>query len=439
MGFVKTEKQVQACRLMNAHAYTLLYGGSRSAKTSIIIRNIFLRALKASSRHLIVRFRFNHAKTSLWYDTIPKVLKMCFPGLVVAENKSDWFYEVSNSKTGVKSTVWLGGIDDKDRTEKILGNEYSTIFANEVSQIKYDSILMLQTRLAENSGLKLKFYLDCNPPGKKHWTYQEFFEKFIPGTKEQSKKDSACLMMNPTDNVANLPSEYLDALRAFPKRQRQRFLEGLFLDDVDGAIWKQEDIDRNRVTIYPRLVRIVVAIDPAVTKTKTSDETGIVVVGLGEDRHGYVLEDSTGKYSPNEWANKAVNLYRKWQADRIVGETNNGGDLVEINIRSVDQTVSYKAVHASRGKEARAEPVEALYERDMVHHVGDDFVSLEDQQCTWVPNTSDGSPNNMDALVWGIWDLMLSNPGIAATGGRDPLPKETRRTERFIEQIGRRR
>jgi len=430
-AFQKTDKQLKACRLMNAHENTLLYGGSRSAKTTIIVRNIFIRALKVSSRHLMMRLRFNHAKASLWYDTVPKVLKMCFDGLIVKENKSDWFYQIIDTKRGINSTIWLGGIDDKDRVEKILGNEYSTIFANEVSQIGYNAILMLRTRLAENSGLNLKFYYDCNPPGKRHWTYREFIEKEIPGTNENSSLDSAYLMMNPLDNISNLPPKYISTLKAMPKKYRQRFLDGLYLSDTEGALWRQDDIDRGRVTIAPRLVRIVVAIDPAVTKSKTSDDTGIVVVGIGDDRHCYVLEDLTGKYTPNGWAVKAVALYRKWEADRIIGEVNNGGDLVEINIRTVDPTISYKAVHASRGKDARAEPAEALYERDMAHHVGREFDKLEDEMCTWIPNSGMPSPNRMDALVWGIWELMLSGPGVAATGGHDEAPRE-----RLLDRIG---
>ena len=126
--FVKTPKQCEAVRLMGDDPkYTLLYGGSRSGKSFIIIRQIIIRALKeAGSRHLIVRFAFNHAKQSLWHDTIPKVLALCFPGVKPVLNKSDWFIEFPN-----KSQIWVGGLDDKERTEKVLGNEYCTIFVNE--------------------------------------------------------------------------------------------------------------------------------------------------------------------------------------------------------------------------------------------------------------------------------------------------------------------
>ena len=121
--FTKTTKQIEACNILNKYEHSMLFGGSRSGKTAIIIRNIFLRATKLPSRHLIVRFRFNHAKTSLWYDTIPKVLRLAFPGMQHTMNKSDWFITVPTARGG-ESQIWLGGIDDKDRVEKILGNEY---------------------------------------------------------------------------------------------------------------------------------------------------------------------------------------------------------------------------------------------------------------------------------------------------------------------------
>jgi phage terminase large subunit len=144
--FKKTIKQQEAIRLMGSDKkYILLRGGSRSGKSLIIIYTLILRALKEPfSRHLIVRHAFNHAKQSLWYDTIPKCLEMAFPGVKPEMNKSDWFLQFPNG-----SQIWLGGLDDKDRTEKILGNEYSSIFFNEVSQISYIAYTMAVTRLAQ--------------------------------------------------------------------------------------------------------------------------------------------------------------------------------------------------------------------------------------------------------------------------------------------------
>jgi predicted phage terminase large subunit-like protein len=152
----------------------------------------------------------------------------------------------------------------------------------------------------------------------------------------------------------------------------------------------------------------VVAIDPAITSTKDSDETGIIVAGLGYNGCGYILADLSRKASPQEWARIAVEAYHQYQADRIVAEVNNGGALVESVIRTVDSTVSYKAVHAARGKVARAEPVCALYEQERVFHVRL-FKELEEQMVTWTPD-SRKSPDRVDALVWALTELMLE-PG----------------------------
>jgi len=184
--------------------------------------------------------------------------------------------------------------------------------------------------------------------------------------------------------------------------------EEAFKADAEGALWKRDQIDLLRVAKAPEMRRIVIAIDPAVTSNKNSDETGIVVCGLGDDMHGYLLQDVSGRYTPNEWASKAVMMYHKYQADRIIGEVNNGGDLVEAAIRTVDPNVSYKAVHASRGKKARAEPIAALYEQGRIHHVGY-HARLEDQMVTWEPAKSEFSPDRVDALVWGFSELMLKD------------------------------
>ena len=154
---------------------------------------------------------------------------------------------------------------------------------------------------------------------------------------------------------------------------------------------------------------MVVAIDdPAVTSNARSDETGIVVAGVDSDKHCYVLADGSGRMSPNKWAERAIALYDRHSADRIIGETNNGGDLVKEVLRTASggQTFRFIAVNASRGKYARAEPVAALYEQGKVHHVGT-FPDLEDQMCTWTPKgPADVSPDRMDALVWAISHLI---------------------------------
>lgn len=175
------------------------------------------------------------------------------------------------------------------------------------------------------------------------------------------------------------------------------------IDEVPGALWKRSIIEKSRVDKFPDLIRIVVGLDPSGTSKTTSDEAGIVVAGIDTEGHGYIIEDLTGIYTPNAWAYKSIEAYMKWSADRIIGETNYGGDMIETVIRNLAPEVAYKSVTASRGKYLRAEPIAALYERGMVHHVGN-LNKLEDEMCLWLPG--DKSPNRMDALVWALTDLM---------------------------------
>jgi len=178
---------------------------------------------------------------------------------------------------------------------------------------------------------------------------------------------------------------------------------GEHYEDDDESLWTWELIKRKSVEQYDR---IVVAIDPAVTSNKDSDLTGIIVVGK-RGNEGYVLEDKSGTYTPNEWANIALSLYHKWKADRVVGEVNNGGDMIEAIIRQADKSVSYKAVRATRGKAVRAEPIVSLYEQGLIYHTTN-FPELELQMTTWNPTHKD-SPDRIDAMVWGFTELMLKN------------------------------
>lgn len=403
--FKKTPRQNDACQMLNSHTHGLLFGGSRSGKTTIIVRNIFVRAMKCPSRHLIARFRFNHVKTSVWYDTIPKVHRMCFPNVTLKYNKSDWFITVP-CVGGGESQIWIGGVDDNERVEKILGNEYSTIYTNECSQLNYGAISMLRTRLAENSGLDLKFYYDLNPSGKKHWTYQEFIEGVIPGTKQKHNLDCGHLILNPYDNQDNLPTEYLNILENLPPKERRRFLEGKFMSDIEGALWTQEMIDLAHAQDYGTAVKTVIAVDPAVTNNPDSDETGIAVCSIDDKGKGILEEDLSGKYSTTEWARKVVKAYHDYNANEVVVEVNQGGDLVEDALKSVEPNLPIVKVRASKGKFSRAEPVAALYYEGKIAHAKT-FHELELQQTEYVPHNSKRSPDRLDAVVWGFTHLML--------------------------------
>ena len=215
------------------------------------------------------------------------------------------------------------------------------------------------------------------------------------------------------ENEANLAPKALAKLKEKYEGTRlgRQELHAEILDDTEGALWKRAWLDDGRVRDHPDLVRIVVAIDPSTTKTKTSDECGMIIAAKGKDGHCYILEDLSAQMTPNETAVTAVENYHLWEADRIVAEANNGGDWIELGLRQIDRNVAYSKLHASRGKQARAEPVAALYEQRRVHHVGA-FPAAEDELCTWEPNTGMASPNRLDAIVWAVTELMLKDRGI---------------------------
>lgn len=222
--------------------------------------------------------------------------------------------------------------------------------------------------------------------------------------------DTITITGNTYENKDNLPEKYFDKVIApyVGTRLGQQEIEGKILEDNPNALWNRKMIDDNRVNKHPTLIRIVIGVDPEASDTETSAETGIIAAGIDNNGHGYILADSTIKGSPDQWGNEAVTAYYKNRADRIIGEINQGGDMVEYVIRSVDENVSYKSVRATKGKYIRAEPVSALYEQGKIHHVGN-FSDLEDQLCEWVPGEK--SPDRMDALVWAITELMLEGEG----------------------------
>jgi len=225
------------------------------------------------------------------------------------------------------------------------------------------------------------------------------------------------------ENRANLAPGFFDqVIRKYEgTRLGRQELNAEILDDVPGALWTRALLEELRWPVgksMPDLSRVVVAIDPAVTSGEEADETGIIVAGRDYDGRGYVLDDRSGRYAPFAWAREAIMLYRKYGADRVVAEVNNGGDLVANTIRMVDENVSFKAVHATRGKVVRAEPIAALYEQKRIFHVGS-FPVLEDQQCSFTSDFDRGSagysPDRVDALVWAFTELLVERmPSYAA-------------------------
>jgi predicted phage terminase large subunit-like protein len=234
----------------------------------------------------------------------------------------------------------------------------------------------------------------------------------LRGLLEREGEDVVVTRGSTFDNAPNLSAAALAQLRDRYQGTRlgRQELAGELLDDVPGALWTRDLIDAERIKEAPDLARVVVAIDPAMTSGEEADETGIVVAGKGVDGRGYVLSDATCRLSPDGWARRAVEAYDTYKADRIVAEVNNGGEMVEYTLRTVTgrgSRIPYKKLHASRGKRVRAEPIAALYEQGRVSHVGA-FPELEDQMCTFVPDEVSFSPDRVDALVWALTELMLT-------------------------------
>jgi len=295
---------------------------------------------------------------------------------------------------GTIATVYSGA-----NPEQIRGPEFDLAWVDELCSFKYPEKtwdnLQLATRLGDNP----RTIITTTP-------------KNIPVLKKIMQEVGTYITRGSTyDNRANLPEKFFRDIVARYEGTRlgEQELYANILEDVEGALWSRDLIEKNRVDEddLVELKRVVVAIDPAVTANEKSDETGIVVAGLGVDNIAYVLADKTCKVSPKKWAEISINAYYNYESDRIIGEANNGGDLIEELIYGVDNKVSYKSVHASRGKITRAEPISALYERGLVKHVGN-FAKLEDELCTYVPTTSTKSPNRLDAVVWALTELMLN-------------------------------
>ena len=223
------------------------------------------------------------------------------------------------------------------------------------------------------------------------------------------REDSVVTRGNTFENEANLADS---ALKLFKERYdgtrlgRQE-LYAEILDEIQGALWSYNMIEETRVREAPEMQRVVVGIDPAVTSNEHSDETGIVVCGLGLDGRYYILDDVSGKMTADAWAKTAINAYYKHKASRIIAEVNNGGDLVERLIRTIDKNIPYTKVHASRGKIIRAEPISALYEQKKVSHVGI-FTKLEDQMCSFTGEKA-SSPDRLDAMVWAMTEISKSS------------------------------
>lgn len=460
MTYQPNPKQRIAVDIVGGDAtHLLFYGGSRSGKSFFAVMALVKRALWCpGSRHLIARFRLSHIKASIVADTLPKVFKICFPehydAFMAGHKKSDNHFILPNG-----SEIWYAGLDDKDRTEKILGMEFATILLEEASQIPWASRETLVTRLAQKTsrpnpddmdgkkglprlpGLRLKALHAENPPLKSHWTYKLFILKVSPDTGKPlaNPGDYNSLQMNPADNENNIDPGYMGQLNQLSERKRKRFLEGQFGEAGEAALWTDELIEQQRISADDEIdmadfIRIVTAVDPSGAdglEDAHRDMIGIVTAGLRRNGKAIVLEDATMRGSPAEWGEAAVMAADRWGADRIVGEENFGGAMVKFTVQTaaakLKKTIAYRPVTASRGKTVRAEPISALYEQQMVeHNVG--LKDLEDElvQMTTFGYTGDRSPNRADAAIWALTDLfptVIKTAKAETSGQRHHTPK----------------
>ena len=377
-------------------------------------------------------------------------MRLCFPQVKYHMDRTDWYVRLPNG-----ATIWFGGLDDKERTEKILGQEYVTIFLNEVSQIPFNSRNIAMTRLAQKVEYTLakddgpsarrlmvrKCFYDENPPSQAHWSYRQFIRKVDPDTGRPLKdpENYVAMQVNPEDNLENLPPEYLATLASLPAKMRQRFLQGRFADLTEGAYWNLEDIEKWRCVVgeLPDMQRIVIGVDPSGASDPTdgdnagNEEIGIVVAGLGVDGNAYVLEDLSVKAGPRTWGNIVGSAFDRHLADKVIGEINYGGAMVEHVVQTARPRTPYEPVTASRGKAVRAEPISALAEQGKIRHAGN-FMQLEEELCSFTKAgyVGTGSPNRGDAYVWAMTALF---PGLTRRERKDDAKAER---EVQIQMIG---
>lgn len=306
-----------------------------------------------------------------------------------------------------------------DEPERFRGKQGDTVWCDELAAWRYPEAweqLQFTMRLGDP-----RFLVTTTPKAK-------------PLIKALTKRENTVIVKGSTfDNERNLAKSFVADMRSqfVGTRLGRQELFAELLDDVEGALWSHALIDAARIKpgTEPEMLHCVVAVDPSGSAKSTADEAGIVVAGVGmcsckgtPEKHGFVLEDRSDRYSPADMGKEAVAAYHRHEADRLVAEDNFGGKIIEDLIRLIDKRVAYRAVHASRGKVVRAEPVAALYEQGKVHHVGM-HAKLEDELCTYTP-VEPKSPGRMDALVWALSDLML---GVQSTGFGSYAPLPSRR------------
>lgn len=319
-------------------------------------------------------------------------------------------------KPSLSKLVWPNGTETQlytaDKPEKLRGPNHDRAWCDELSYWRYMEEAWDNLMMTLRFGTDPRCIITMTP-------------RPIKMIKELLKRDGRDVVVtrgSTLDNNDNLSSKFIEQIteQYYGTRLWQQEVEGAYLEDMEGALWNRAMLEKNRVRIEPpRYSRKIVAVDPSTTGGEDADECGIIVAGMGRyDKHAYITADLSMRASPETWARRVVRAYNEEECDCVVAEKNNGGEMIRATIHSIDETVNVKLVHASRGKDIRAEPVASLDEQGRIHHVGM-FSELEDEMCSFVPG--DGiqeSPNRMDARVWAIHELMISNRKRAGAWGR---------------------
>jgi PBSX family phage terminase large subunit len=380
----------------NDSRYTVITGGRGSAKSWHVA--LYLLNLTYQPDHVILFTRWT--MTSAHISIIPEFIEK-----IELLNKEDDFEvlrtEITNLKTGSK--ILFRGIKTSQGTatanlKSIQG--VTTLVVDEAEELTQEDVFDKIDLSIRSTKQRNRVILVMNPSYRSHWIYTRFIEPKPPEVTHIHTDYRA--------NAHNLSVSFIeqaDRVRdSNPLRYQHLFL-GAWLDDAEGLMWTRAMLTRQRIKQPPQMERVLVAIDPAGTKTMTSDETGIVVVGKSGE-HGYLLEDLSGKYSPLEWATVAKQAADKWKAAAIVAEKNMGHDLVAAMIQQVAPQHRVILVNATKGKAVRAEPIFGLYEQGRIWHVGE-FPQLEAQMVTFNPDAGGASPDRVDALVWGFTELLM--------------------------------
>jgi len=372
----------------------MLYGGRGSAKSFHVSTYLLNLTYIPNQTILFTRWTMVSAHISIIPEFLEKIEM-----LNVHEDFEIKQTEIINIKTGSK--ILFRGIKTSQGTatanlKSIAGVTVWVLDEAEELTDKdtFDKIdLSIRAKHSPNQVI-----LVLNPSYKTHWIYKYWFE--------QKRSDTLYIETSYLDNLSNLSQSFIDTAENTKAQNIERYNHlflGYWLDEAEGILWNSQIIERSRITKAPENLKTIVAIDPATTSTATSDETGIVVIGT-DNRKYYLLDDFSGKYTPNEWAKVARKAFEQYDCHYYVAEKNQGGDMVKAVLQQEDPNNLIKLVQATKGKYTRAEPIYALYEQGKVYHVGVHPI-LERQMVTFNPNENKQSPDRVDALVWGLIDL----------------------------------